>query len=135
MRKAGIIAVLAMAGCVQPPPALVQGDPTATATLFALPDAQFFAQTQLAAKIAAACPTLAFNQPFNDALIAKRYDGPSARLVQTANSRAVDLELDVATRSLQARYDVDLSSTNLCAVGTGEITRQSALSAVLIPAA
>lgn len=134
MRKSGLIAIVALAGCVAQPPALIQGDPTATATLFALPDAQFFAQTQLAAKIAAACPTLAFNQPFNEALIAKRYDGPSARLVRTANSRAVDLELDVATRSLQARYDVDLSDANLCAVGTGEIARMSALSALLIPA-
>lgn len=133
MRFSVFFICLGLAACGPRASLMVQGNPTATAALLALPDAQFFAQTQLAAKVANACPELGFNQRFNAALIAQRYGGNSAGLVQTANSRAVDLELDVATRSLQARYEVDLTETNLCTVGLGELMREAPLAAVLLP--
>ena len=67
------------------------------------------------------------------ALVNQRYGENSRAAIAIANGRGVDLELDVATRSLQARYNVDLNSADLCAVGLGELGRKSAVSAVLIP--
>lgn len=133
MRSAILIAILALAACGPRVPPIVQGDPTATATLVAMPDAQFFAQTRLARQISDRCATIGFNQGFNAALVNQRYGENSRAAIAIANGRGVDLELDVATRSLQARYNVDLNSADLCAVGLGELGRKSAVSAVLIP--
>lgn len=132
MQKLAVLLVVMVAGCAPRPAPMIQGDPTAVAALLATTDAQFFAQTALAQKVANACPSISFNDRFNQALIAHRFGGGRRGLAAAANTRAIDLEEDVATRSLQARYDTPLTDTNLCAVGTGEIARKSALSAVLI---
>ncbi len=133
MRGIAFMCAVGLAACSPQPAAMIQGDSTATAALLDLTDAQFFAQTQLARQVSDACATIGFNQRFNEALINHRYGGSNQRLVATANSRAVDLEKDVATRSLQARYDVVFDQESLCVIGNGEIARQSALSAVLVP--
>jgi hypothetical protein len=132
MRKLAPLFLIVVAACVPRPIPITQGDPVATAALLALPDAQFFAQTRLAGQVATACPSLVFNQRFHAALVAQRFGTDRHNLVQTANRRAVDLETDVATRSLQARYDVTFDQGALCSVGEGEIVRKSALSAVLL---
>lgn len=133
MRKLGLILVLAVAGCAPRPAAMIQGDPTATAALLALPEAQFFAQMALAEQVGAACTSIAFNQSFSYALVAHRFGAGRRGLRAASNHRATELERDVAMRSLQARYDVTFDQGDLCAIGSGEIARKSALSAVLIP--
>lgn len=46
---------------------------------------------------------------------------------------AVDLETDVATRSLLGRYQVDsLEGPDVCAIAAGEVAAQSALGALLV---
>jgi len=134
MRKLGFILALMVAGCAPRPDPMTQGDPTATAALLALPEAQFFVQMDLAQQVADACPTIAFNDSFHYALIAHRFGAGRRGLSAVANSRSADLERDVAARSLQARYDMTLDQGDLCPIATGEIARKSALSAVLIPA-
>jgi hypothetical protein len=111
---------------------MVQGDPTATAALLELPEAQFFAQSELARQIADRCTTVGFNQLFSTSVAAHRF-GANAETMRAANRNAGVLELDVGTRSLQARYDVAFNEANLCPIAEGELARKSALSAILIP--
>jgi hypothetical protein len=132
MRLGSLIVVIGLSACAPQPTPIIQGDSAATDALLRLSDVRFFAQTQLARQIADACPALTFNEPYNEEVIILRFGGANQRLVATANGRAVDLERDVATRSLQARYDVTFGDGNLCDVGAGEIARKSALSAVLL---
>lgn len=132
MRTSAFLICLALAACGPRVPSMIQGDPTATAALLAMPDAQFFAQTRLAQQISDRCSSIGFNQRFNAALINQRTGG-SQQAAAVVNSRSVDLEFDVATRSLQARYDIELTQADLCDVGAAEVARQSALSAVLVP--
>lgn len=132
MRLSAVFICLCLAACAPRPDPLIQGDATATAALLAMPEAQFFAQLKVAQQIAGACPTLGYNERFSFAVTAQKFGAGRRALSAAANQRAVDLELDVAQRSLQARYGIDFEEADLCPIGMGELTRQSALSAVLV---
>ena len=79
-----------------------QGGPIAKAAFLALFGVHFFAQTLLLGQIASLCPSLGFNQRLKEASVALCIAAKNHNLVQTANSRAVDLKIDAVTRSLQA---------------------------------
>lgn len=132
MRTAILIASLALTACGPRDAGVVQGDPTATATLLAQPDAQFIASGQIARRIADRCATIGFNQGFSDAVAAQRFGTTEVARRLAGNRNATDLEMDVGIRSLQARYEIDFDEADLCAVGAGELERKSALSAVLL---
>lgn len=132
MRMSAFMICLALAACGPRVPPVIQGDPTATAALLALPESQFFAQSELARQIADRCATVGFNQRFSNAVAAQRF-GANLDTVRAANRNALALEMDVGTRSLQARYDVAFNEADLCAIAQGELARKSALSAVLLP--
>lgn len=132
MRKTVVMMCLALAACGPRVPPMIQGDPTATAALLAMPETQFFAQSELARQIAARCPTIGFNQRFSNAVAAQRF-GAEVDARRAANQGAFSLELDVGSRSLQARHGVALTEVDLCPIGEGELAAKTGLSAVLIP--
>ena len=132
MRKSAFLLCLTLAACGPRVTPVVQGDPTATAALLAMPETQFFAQSQLAQQIAGKCATIGYNQRFSDAVAVQRF-GDEAAARRGRNQNGLGLEVDVGQRSLQARYDTSFEAADLCAIGTGELARKSALSAILIP--
>lgn len=131
MRLSPLFICLALAACGPRVPPVIEGDAEATAALRALPEAQFFAQSDLARQIADRCGGLDYNQRFATAVAEQRF-GAELDARRAANRAALELEMDVGRRSLQARYGVDLDEADLCPVGEGELTRKSALSALLV---
>lgn len=131
MRLPALLICLALTACGPRVPPMIQGDADATAALLALPEAQFFAQSELARQIADRCGTVGFNQRFANAVAVQRF-GANLDTLRAANRNALELEMDVGRRSLQARYDVDFNEADLCAIGEGELARTSALSAILL---
>lgn len=114
-------------------PQTVTGDPQAAAALRAQPAAQYAATVALAQIVANRCAIYQYNVALGRVVDEQR----AAQGVGLATARtqvtAVELETDVATRNLLARYEVEaLEGPDVCAVAAGEVARQSALGALLV---
>lgn len=114
-------------------PREVVGDPQAAAALRALPAPQYAATVALAQTVANRCTIYSYNVALGQVVDEQR----TAQGIGLATARtqvaAVDLETDVATRSLLGRYQVDsLEGPDVCAIAAGEVAAQSALGALLV---
>lgn len=131
MRFSALASLLVLASCAGP--RIVTGDPQAAAALRALPAAQYAATVALAQVLAKDCAIYQYNVPLGQVVDEQR----AAQGIGLATARtqvtAVELETDVATRSLLARYEIPaLEGPDVCAVAAGEVARQSALGALLV---
>lgn len=123
--------VLGLVACASSEP--VTGDPQAAAALRAQPATQYAATVALAQTVANRCAIYQYNLPLGRVVDEQR----TAQGIGLATARtqvaAVDLETDIATRNLLARYEVEaLEGPDVCAVAAGEVARQSALGALLV---
>ena len=110
----------------------ISGDPEAVAALRAQPSAQYAATVALAQQVANGCAVYQYRVDLGRAIDAQRAATGSNLAVAQAQVLAVDLETDVATRSLLARYEVAaLEGPDVCAIAAGEVARRSALGALL----
>jgi hypothetical protein len=132
MRTLTLLLCLAVAGCSPRPNPIVQGDPVATAALLQMPQAQFLAQASLAIALERHCDTLSVNRPFLEGVMMHNFGIGADQFFAMVNRPDTDLEVDVARRSLMARYGVDFTEQSLCFVADGEIARQAPISAILI---
>lgn len=131
MRSVFLAALLFVAACTGP--RVVTGDPQAAAALRALPPAQYAATVALAQTVANRCAIYGYNVPLGQVVDAQRTAQGTGLATARTQVAAVDLETDVATRQLLARYEVAaLEGPDVCAVASGEVARQSALGALLV---
>lgn len=130
MRGCAIIGLLALAACSQQ--TVITGDPEAVAALRALPPAEYAATVALAQRVANGCAIYSYDVDLGQAIDAQRTATGTGLATAQTQVVAVDLETDVATRSLLARYEIeDLSGPDVCAVAAGEVARSSGLGALL----
>jgi len=80
MRKSAFLLCLTLAACGPRVTPVVQGDPTAAAALLAMPETQFFAQSQIAQQIAGKCATIGYNKRFSDAVAVQRFGDEAAQI-------------------------------------------------------
>lgn len=112
----------------------ISGDPEAVAALRAQPAAQYAATVGLAQILANRCAVYDYRVSLGQAIDAQRAATGSNLAIARTQVTAVDLETDVATRSLLARYEVTaLEGPDVCAIAAGEVARRSAIGALLIP--
>ena len=131
MRRISAISLLLLAACAGP--RVISGDPQAAAALRALPATQYAATVALAQTVANRCATYGYNVPLGQVVDAQRTAQGKGLATARTQVAAVDLETDVATRQLLARYEVAaLEGPDVCAVASGEVARQSALGALLV---
>jgi len=111
----------------------ISGDPEAVAALRAQPAAQYAATVALAQTVANRCAIYDYRLALGQAIDAQRAATGTNLAIARTQVNAVDLETDVATRSLLARYEVAaLEGPDVCAIAAGEVARRSALGALLI---
>lgn len=130
-RLCHIAAIATLAACGQQQ-AVITGDPEAVAALRALQPAEYAATVALAQRVANACPVYKYDVALGQAIDAQRTATGTGLATARTQVTAVDLETDVATRSLLARYQIEqLAGPDICAVAAGEVARRSALGALL----
>ncbi len=113
----------------------ISGDPEAVAALRAQPAAQYAATVALAQTVANRCGAFDYRVSLGQAIDAQRVATGTNLAIARTQVTAVDLETDVATRSLLARYEVAaLEGPDVCAIAAGEMARRSALGALLVAA-
>ena len=130
MRLGVTVACFALAACSQQ--TVITGDPQAVAALRALPPAEYAATVALAQRVANGCAVYAYDVDLGQAIDAQRTATGTGLATAQTQVIAVDLETDVATRSLLARYQIAaLEGPDVCAVAAGEVARSSGLGALL----
>lgn len=124
-------AALMLVACARP---AFFGDPAAIAALQQLPTPQYAASLDIAKTIASGCAGYSYNLPLERNVDALRNAEDRGTVAARGAANAVALEIDVTTRSLQARYMIDdLALGDRCAVAAGEVARQSGIGALLLP--
>lgn len=130
MRIKLTLSFLVFSACTASTTPSLQGP--AVDALIALPPAQFAAALGLATEVSQGCTAYKFSPEIQDRIIeARRASG--APSVAGANAAGISIELDVATRSFQAKHDLVVGQDNTCTAIANEVADQSAISAVLIP--
>lgn len=122
--KRYLVAACVLAGCAAPE---TLSGPAVQAAL-ALPQVQLNGANVLARTIAADCN----RYEASDRIFAAILDARSLNSV--GNFAAIDVEVDVATRSFQAKHGITVGVDNTCAAIDAEIAEGTALSAFLVPA-
>ncbi|MEL6571476.1 MAG: hypothetical protein AAFQ64_07455 [Pseudomonadota bacterium] len=131
MRNTFPLVLILCAACAGPQ--TVTGDPQAAAALRAQPAAQYAATVALAQTVANRCDIYRFNVALGQVVDAQRVAQGTGLATARTQVSAVELETDIATRNLLARYEVaELAGPDVCAVAAGEVARQSALGALLV---
>ena len=124
MKRVAVIAIFALTACASEPQVRELSDASIN-NLMAQPIPQFFASLRVANQLAEDCPNVAYDaqvaQAVTDAKTRSNFDA-------IQNAAAIEVESDIAWRSLNARFD----GLNACDAARGEIERQSAISAVLV---
>jgi hypothetical protein len=131
MRTCAIICLVTVAACSGSQ--TISGDPEAVAALRAQPAAQYAATVALAQSVANRCAVYDYRGDLGRAIDAQRAATGTNLAIARTQVTAVDLETDVATRTLLARYEVAaLDGPDVCAIAAGEVARRSALGALLV---
>ena len=131
MRLFALITLCTLAACGGP--RVVTGNPQAAAALRALPATQYAATVALAQTVANRCAIYSYNVALGQVVDKQRTAQGTGLATAQTQVAAVDLETDVATRSLLGRYEVEsLDGPDVCAIAAGEVAAQSALGALLI---
>ena len=102
--------------------------------LFEMSTPMFYASQRIASQVAQNCARYSYDSALDAQLNEARNEVGRGSLAANSLRNAIELETDVAQRSFQAKHDVELSSSDLCAAGDAEVLEGSAISALLIPA-
>lgn len=121
--KRSLVVVCLLAGCTAPK--TISG-PGVTAALN-LPTVQFNGAAVLAREVAAGCPQYSASDQNLQALIAARNEPFQGSVA------AIDIEVDVAKRSFQAKHGIIIGADNTCAAIGAEFEEGTALSVFLAP--
>lgn len=102
--------------------------------LFSMSTPEYYAATTIASQVAQNCARYAYDTGLDAQMNEARNEVGRGSLAAASQRNAIDLETDVARRSFQAKHDVELTGTDLCAAGDAEKLEGSAIGALLLPA-
>jgi len=127
MKRVANIGALFLAAC-SPEPQIRELSNVSVNALMAQPVPQFFATLRVSNRLANECPSVSYDERAARALADARTRNAAGQYAAVQNSAGIELESDVAWRSLLARYE----GQNACEAAAGEIERETAVSAVLV---
>ena len=132
-RGLALSAALVLAACGGSQPMRSMDDP-AVQQLLGQSIPEYYGSLALANDVAFSCPRYTIDAALDAQVSDARNAVGRGSLAAGMQAAAIDLERDVSLRSFEAVHGVEVGLDDLCAAGDAEVARQSALSALLVPA-